>query len=314
MQLHSRRLNRSADRASRRGSREPPQIPAGGPASGRADLDVGSADVVFLAGGRRRGVLYSPAIDPQNPSDIYIASDMGELFHTTTAARAGRMFDFRQIQGSTNSRVEFTNNPEILYSIDYTDPTGSGDSFPAESTDGGTTWQDLAKDPTDGSAFSLFADPSNSNVLVVSDYDDLYFSNNGGTTWSTSYTNDNGGQGLAIAGAFFSGSNIYVGTNSGLLVSSNGGTSFSLSSLPGIPSGSAMISFSVRDLGRNHASLCRDLGQRRCLRRCPRLRLLRHRDRLARGVYPDRWPIELEPRDDRYHLERRSDLRRNVAE
>jgi photosystem II stability/assembly factor-like uncharacterized protein len=195
------------------------------------------------------GALYSPAISPTNAGEIYIASDMGELFHTTNSGASWSEIDFRQIQSSHETRVEFTENPSILYSIDYTDPTGSGTSAPTESTDGGQTWHPLANDPTGAGAIRLFADPSNHNRILVSDYDDLYFSNNGGSSWSTAYTNDNGGQGLHIAGAFFSGSNIYVGTNSGLLVSSDGGTTFALSSIGGIPAGSAMISFAGAQQG-----------------------------------------------------------------
>ena len=190
------------------------------------------------------GALFSPAISPTNAGEIYIASDMGQLFHTTTAGKSWSELDFRRIQSSHETRVQFTEDPNILYSVDYTDPNGSGASQPIKSTDGGATWHSLVNDPTSAGAFRLFADPSNHNRLIVSDYTNLYFSGDGGSTWAAKYTNSNGGQGLQLAGAFFDGSNIYVGTNSGLLVSLDGGGTFALSSASGIPSGKVMMSFS----------------------------------------------------------------------
>ena len=190
------------------------------------------------------GALFSPAISPTSGGEIYVASDMGQLFHTTTSGASWSELDFRQIQSSHETRVQFTEDPNILYSIDYTDPVGSGAARPIKSTDAGVTWHALANDPTSAGAFRLFADPANHNRLIVSDYTNLYFSGDGGTTWARRYTNSNGGQGLHIAGAFFDGSNLYVGTNSGLLVSSDGGGTFALSGASGIPAGKVMMSFS----------------------------------------------------------------------
>jgi photosystem II stability/assembly factor-like uncharacterized protein len=169
---------------------------------------------------------------------------MGQLFHTTSSGSSWSEVDFRQIQSSHETRVQFTENPQILYSLDYTDPNGSGAVTPTRSTDGGQTWHQIASDPTSGGADRLFADPQNHNIVLVSDYTNLYVSTDGGTTWANKYSNSNGGQGLHLAGAYFDGSNIDVGTNSDLLVSSNGGASFSLSSVGGIAAGSVMMSFS----------------------------------------------------------------------
>ena len=188
------------------------------------------------------GALYSPVISPFNPAEMYVASDMGEQFHTTNSGASWQQLDFRQIQSNPDARAQFTENPSILYCLDFTPINGSNTARPSESTDGGQTWHLLANDPTGGSAFRFFADPSNHNRLLLSDYTNLYVSLDAGTTWKTAYANGNAG--LNIAGAFFDGANIDVGTSAGLIVSANGGASFALSSIGGIPAGKAMVSFS----------------------------------------------------------------------
>jgi photosystem II stability/assembly factor-like uncharacterized protein len=190
------------------------------------------------------GSLFSPSFSPYNDGEIYVASDMGQIIHTTNSGATWQDLDFRQVQGSHESLVEYTNDPQTLYTLDYTDPNGDGQVAPTKSTDGGKTWQPLANDPTGGQADKLFVDPSNKNRLILSDFSDLYFSGDGGQTWSTKYTNNVQDAGLHLAGAFWDGSNIDVGSNAGLLVSTNGGASFSVSSVGGIAAGQAMISFS----------------------------------------------------------------------
>jgi photosystem II stability/assembly factor-like uncharacterized protein len=196
--------------------------------------------IVGAGGG---GALYSPQFNPANPSEIYVASDMSQVFHTTNAGASWQELDFRQIEGGPESQVQFTDNPNIRYAIDYSPVNGDDEIRPSESTDGGVTWHALANDPTGGGAFYLYANPSNHNQLVVTDYTNLYFSGDGGQTWAMKYTAADSGAGLLLSGAFWDGSNIYLGTNDGVLVSSNSGTSFSLASLGGLPAGQVIISF-----------------------------------------------------------------------
>jgi photosystem II stability/assembly factor-like uncharacterized protein len=188
--------------------------------------------------------LFSPSFSPYNPGEIYVGSDMGQIFHTTNAGANWQEVDFRQVQGSHESLVEFTNDPSNLYTLDYTDPDGTGQVSPTRSTDGGQTWTPLPNDPTNGAADKFYVDPNNKNRLIISDFSDLYFSSNGGQTWGKRYTNNVGQAGLHLAGVFWDGSNIDVGTNAGLLTSTDGGNTFGLSSVGGIPAGKAMISFS----------------------------------------------------------------------
>ena len=196
--------------------------------------------VVGSGGG---GALYSPSIDPANPAEMFVSSDMGQLFETTNSGTSWQEANFLQIQGGHATQVQFTEVPNLLYAVDYTSINGADTSRPMTSTDGGQTWSVLPSDPTGGSVFNLYADPNNHNDLLVSDYTNLYSSTDGGSTWNTVYTTANSSNGLNVAGAFFNGQNIDVGTSDGLLTSSDGGNTFVNANIGGIPAGQAMLSF-----------------------------------------------------------------------
>lgn len=189
------------------------------------------------------GALFAPSFSPFNANDLYVASDMGQIFHTTNLGQSWETLTFLEIQGNTGANVQFTNDPNVRYSLDYTSLLSNAVT-PSKSTDGGLTWTRLAGDPTGGSAVSMFADPADQNRVIVTDFRRLYFSNNGGVSFGAAkYTTSDMTAGLHIAGVFFDGTNIYVGTNKGLLVSSNGGSSFSIASIGGMAADEAMVSF-----------------------------------------------------------------------
>ena len=121
----------------------------------------------FERGAGGGGALFSPTINPLNSNEMYIASDMGQVFHTTNEGVNWESVDFREIQGSTNSKVQFTNDPQILYALDYS--TGGDFIRPTKSTDGGATWTPLAADPTNAAAYSIVAYYNNPNRIIVSD-------------------------------------------------------------------------------------------------------------------------------------------------
>jgi photosystem II stability/assembly factor-like uncharacterized protein len=183
------------------------------------------------------GALFAPSFSPFAAGEMYLACDMSEVFHSTNWGTAWSVVDFRQIEGGRQALVQFTSDPKTRYAIDL-----SNDAMtPTRSVDGGTTWQQLAGDPTGGGAYALFADPASTNRLVVSDYGDFYFSDDGGNTFDLELTDENG---LFIAGAFFEGPNIFVGTQEGLLVSTNGGADFALAGVGGIDTNNeALFSF-----------------------------------------------------------------------
>jgi|GEM_PF-535456 len=186
------------------------------------------------------GALFSPSINPLNANEMYIASDMGQVFHTTNEGTTWQSVDFREIQGSTNSKMQYTVNPQILYSLDYS--TGGDFIRPTKSTDGGATWTPLAADPTNAEAYTIVADYNNPNRILVSDYSTIWISTDGGASFQQRYTTSNG-NGAHIGGAFFDGNNIYIGTNQGVLVSTNGGASFSVPAWGANPTGQQILSF-----------------------------------------------------------------------
>ncbi len=86
------------------------------------------------------GALYSPSINPTNPSEIYVASAASAMFRTTDLAASWQTVNFRTMQTSDYviSKVQFTSNPNLLYVL-ATDPE-TGFSLPMKSTDAGASW------------------------------------------------------------------------------------------------------------------------------------------------------------------------------
>ena len=190
-----------------------------------------------LGGG---GGQYAPSINPANPAEIYVACDMSGLYHSTDTGNTWNLIGFQQVQAGHPSMVQFTNNPNIRYCMTFDNNSGNG--YATKSTDGGNTWT-RTTDATGGNgAWLTYANPQNSNQVIVSGYSNLYFSNDGGSTFGTAFYTDTTGAGAYIAGTFFDGQNIYICTNIGLMVSTNGGTSWSVPTMPGIPYSENIIS------------------------------------------------------------------------
>ena len=171
------------------------------------------------------GAQYSPSINPANSSEIYSSTDMTDLYHSTDGGASWRVINFNQITGGAFAMVQFTNNNNIRYcqSNDHVTQV----LIPVKTTDAGVTWNPIT-DPTAGNgSWYTIANPQNSNQVIVSDYSNLYFSNNGGATFGSAFYTDGTGNGAYIAGTFFDGANIYICTQAGLLVSTNSGTSWS---------------------------------------------------------------------------------------
>lgn len=192
------------------------------------------------------GAFFGPAIHPYAPDEVWIGSDMSDLFVTRNFGRTWDTVDFRVLQGGNQGpRVSFTSDPKVLYGLNR--------STVARSGDGGATWSNTA---AGFSSYVLYADPGSTNRLLGSDYTTLRISTNSGATFSGRYTNSD----LLVAGAFWDGNAIYVGTRAGLLASTNGGASFFLSANPGIPGGEAMVSFAGAKEGGTSRFFCVTLG------------------------------------------------------
>lgn len=184
------------------------------------------------------GALFAPSISPLNPQEIYLQCDMTEVFHTTTGGDNWSQVHYKELISTGGQHtVEFTNDPDILYTVNLDFLTD--ERFPVKSTDGGLTWSPLPADPTGADAWFISADPNSSSRLLISSYSELFISTNGGTSFQSVYDL---GSDFLIAGVFWNGSSIFVGTNIGLLVSTDGGTTFNLDGASGIPAGEGFIS------------------------------------------------------------------------
>ena len=193
------------------------------------------------------GAFFGPSINPFNPDDLWVGSDMSDLFHSTDFGRTWDTVDFRMLQGGSQpGRMEFTSDPLVRYAL-------NGD-VPARSFDGGTTWTSIP--PNSGSVYCLYADPLSTNRLLVSDYGTLKLSTNSGASYRDCYTSTD----LLVAGAFWDGSRIYAGTRPGMVVSSNGGGSFTFTGAPGIPATESMVSFAGAKENGNLRFFCVTLG------------------------------------------------------
>src|SRR5882762_4004838 len=96
------------------------------------------------------GAFFGPSINPYNPDDLWIGSDMSDLFHSTDFGRNWDTVDFRfLVGGNLPGRMEFTSNPLVRYALN--------DAVPARSTDGGATW--TSTPPDSYSVYCLYADP-----------------------------------------------------------------------------------------------------------------------------------------------------------
>ena len=170
-----------------------------------------------------------------NGQDLWVASDMSDLFHSANFGQSWQLQNFHTINAggtnATNAQVQFTSDPNILYI-----PASS--LGVAKSTNAGATWTKLSA-WTGGTAYWMAADPTSTSKILVASASKIYISTNGGSTFTTAYTSST----LYVAGAFFDGNNVYIGTNKGMLVSTNGGTSFTVSTTTGIASGQFIISF-----------------------------------------------------------------------
>src|SRR5262245_43590165 len=195
------------------------------------------------------GALFAPSFSPFNPNELYISCDMSEVFHTTNLGTSWDLYDFRQIQGNRESQMRFTNNPLIIFSIDYTNDAAT----PTKSTDAGLTWHRLSADPTSGEAYTVFTDPNGSTRLIVSDYSHIYLSTDGGNTFAQKFSTSSG-SGCFVGGAFFDGNNIYAGTNQGLWTSTNNGTF--TASAGGIPAAESIVSFAGAKQGATIRFFC----------------------------------------------------------
>jgi photosystem II stability/assembly factor-like uncharacterized protein len=211
----------------------------------KINITMGQAPTQWISQGiGGGGALFSPSINPDDVSDMYIGCDMGGLYHSLNQGETWQLQPFQQIRGGNYSKVNFTNNALIQYCISY--KSGPLDIVtPAKTTDGGLNWNKLIGNPDDYERlYALYANYDKPSQVIISQYNKILFSNDGGTTFTIAYTGINTlGEGCKLSGVFWDGNNIYCGTSDGIVRSTDGGVSFNIWNTAGIPTGQALASF-----------------------------------------------------------------------
>jgi hypothetical protein len=80
-----------------------------------SDVSFGGLPAHFISRGPGGGgAFFDPSINPYNPDDLWIGSDMSDLFHSTDFGRNWDTIDFRVLQGGNlPGRMQFTSNPLV---------------------------------------------------------------------------------------------------------------------------------------------------------------------------------------------------------
>ncbi|MHC5112135.1 MAG: dockerin type I domain-containing protein [Planctomycetota bacterium] len=185
------------------------------------------------------GALFSVTISPHQEDTVYMATDMSTVFRTSNFGETWDSYSFQELQGSVDTEVRFTADPQVLYTV-FAD--WDGYRIPYKSVNGGQSWQPLASDPTDQEAYFLDADPERTNRIIVASYDTIYLSDDGGETFNESYAGSNPDYGLRVGGVHWDDNNIMIGTQDGLVVSTDGGDTFTTADYTGIPQGWDILS------------------------------------------------------------------------
>jgi len=196
----------------------------------------------FRASGVSGGsALFYPSISPHNNNIIYAASDVNGMFFTKNAGESWDIIPSKELVATTESKVHFTTDPNILYTVCRDFITDR--DYPCKSIDAGMTWKRLDHPILDGEVEYLFADPNHTDRLIVTTYEDMFCSEDGGATFERRYEAETDA-GLHIGGVFWDETDIYVGSTDGLLVSNDGGGSFAKKSVEGLPTSFGFLSFS----------------------------------------------------------------------
>jgi len=187
------------------------------------------------------GSLVSVSISPFNTNEFFIACDMSDLFHTTDFGQNYNMIPFTELQVQWKSDVQFASIASKLFILNRT-----AGYVPSKSYDGGTNWAN-ASNPCTGSAYQLFASQHDTDQVVISDRNKIYFSNSENILSSyATLLNYPSTYGAHIAGVYFENKDtVYICSHDSLIYTINGGGSWlsSAAGTNGIPSNEHVMSF-----------------------------------------------------------------------
>src|SRR6478752_4400299 len=73
------------------------------------------------------GAFFAPSFSPFNSSEMYVVTDMSGVFHSTDSGANWQIQNFKQLQGSRPSRVQFTSDPNVRYVVEYAELANGAD-------------------------------------------------------------------------------------------------------------------------------------------------------------------------------------------
>ncbi|MFK8004992.1 MAG: WD40/YVTN/BNR-like repeat-containing protein [Saprospiraceae bacterium] len=193
-----------------------------------------------LSGVGGGSALFHPSISPHDEQIIYVASDVSGMFYTNDGGDNWEIIPSKDLVATTESKVNFTSDPNILYTVcrDFI----LDKDHACKSVDAGITWTRIEHPELDGEVEYLFADPNHTDRIIITTYDEMFYSADGGMSINIEYEAETDA-GLYLAGVFWDQSNIYVGSTDGLLISTDAGLNFSKETVEGLPNDFGFLSF-----------------------------------------------------------------------
>ncbi len=176
--------------------------------------------------GRSRAIL----VHPTNDNVWFVGTAGGGVWTTTDAGTTWANLTDNQIPNLSTSTLALCESvPNTMYAGSG-EPFGNldaiGGSGVFKTTDGGTTWAQLANTETFGDVGRIVVDPNDADHVVMGTDSGIYLSTNGGTTWSQTYANGNVQDLDATPGNF---DVMYGSANGvGIVKSTDGGATWSL--------------------------------------------------------------------------------------
>lgn len=127
------------------------------------------------------GALYMPSINPHQPKDVYLSTDMSAVYRSQNFGKTWQTLHFKQLTGSSHAVVRFTQSPEVQFAINTPGEYSDYATHLKKSLDGGQSWHALPfKLPADIKLKALFTDLHSTQHLITSTAYQAYLSLDGG--------------------------------------------------------------------------------------------------------------------------------------